>query len=177
MLTQLIIPNKYINASLKDFPEDVLKQITEKTKSSFYIMGEPNTGKSHLAWALYKNHYDNEKLYKPLTIGIFVNALTLKFEIADANKEGSENSPYKLLQKYSNTGLLIIDDISAVEKITDYTFEMFYQIINSRYENERQIIFTSNVPLDMLKFDERIVRRIEEISQLIWLTERHLTNK
>ena len=55
--------------------------------------------------------------------------------------------------------LLILDDIGAQMKKEWVDTELF-SLIDWRYSNKRVTIFTSNVPIEQLNLDERIVDRI-----------------
>ena len=75
-----------------------------------------------------------------------------------------ENDTEEVLNEYEQAHLLIIDDLGA-ENITDWSYEMLYQIINYRYSNLLPTIFISNLSdLELeKKLDKRIVSRIYEM--------------
>lgn len=63
------------------------------------------------------------------------------------------------LDRIKAAELLILDDIGAETKKEWVDTELF-RLIDSRYASKKVTIFTSNVPIDMLKINERIVDRI-----------------
>ena len=69
------------------------------------------------------------------------------------------------LDRLATVDLLHIDDLGA-EHRTDWVLEQLYTIINSRYEDERSIVITSNLGTatsSREQIGERIVSRLEEM--------------
>jgi len=64
-------------------------------------------------------------------------------------------------RRYVNARLLILDDLGAA-KDTEWTEEINYRLINSRYENGLPMLITSNVPVAQLgtKLGERVASRL-----------------
>ena len=55
----------------------------------------------------------------------------------------------------------MIDEFGT-ELPKDWIGERFYSIINSRYQDKLITIFTSNLSLEALQYDDRITNRIKE---------------
>jgi DNA replication protein DnaC len=72
------------------------------------------------------------------------------------------------LDRLAAADLLHIDDLGA-EHRTDWVLEQLYTIINSRYEDERSTVVTSNLGRDELaqQLGERIVSRLEGMCELL----------
>ena len=87
-----------------------------------------------------------------------------------ASFDNNRVSELDILDEYSNAKLLIIDDI-GVEKITDWSRQVFYTLIDRRYRNMKQTIITSNLYLDEISknIDDRIVSRLIEMGKIIKL--------
>ena len=68
---------------------------------------------------------------------------------------------HQLLDDLSKAEVLIIDDF-GIEKVKDWIEEKLYHIINARYINRLITIFTSNLPIERLDYDDRITNRIKE---------------
>lgn len=68
------------------------------------------------------------------------------------------------------TEILIIDDFGT-EQVAPWINDRFYQIINDRYVNKKVTIFTSNVKLEKLQYDDRITNRILESTYQIHFPE------
>ena len=68
------------------------------------------------------------------------------------------------------TEILIIDDFGT-EQVASWINDRFYQIINDRYVNKKVTIFTSNIELEKLQYDDRITNRIKETTYQIHFPE------
>ncbi|SHF79988.1 DNA replication protein DnaC [Caldanaerobius fijiensis DSM 17918] len=91
------------------------------------------TGKTHLACAI-ANHLIREK-----QVGvIFGNTASLFSDL----RELDDIAP--MLEELKRVDLLIIDDLGK-ERPTEWVAEKTYEIINSRYENLKPIIVTTNM--------------------------------
>lgn len=100
----------------------------------------------------------------------FAVSMTILQEIKSSWRKDAEYSENKLLDALSATDILIIDDF-GVEAPADWINDKFYQIINERYVNRKVTIYTSNEPLDKLRYDDRITNRIKERSYQISFPE------
>lgn len=88
---------------------------------------------------------------------------------AGAREEGRQNES-QLLDALGMTEILIIDDFGT-EQVAPWINDRFYQIINDRYVNKKVTIFTSNIELDKLQYDDRITNRIMESTYQIHFPE------
>lgn len=145
------IVNKYI-VHFEEFREKGLGlYIYSKTKGS---------GKTMLACCilneLAKRYHGSIK---------FINALDF-VEITKKSFKGDQQEVDALYQ----AAVLVIDDI-GVQLTKEWTDTVFYRLINDRYVNRRPTIYTSNVPSDKLKMDDRVVDRIESTTYLVGLPD------
>jgi chromosomal replication initiator protein len=119
-----------------------------------YIYGGVGLGKTHLLHAIGNKILKNNKNIKILyvTSETFTNQLINA--IKDAKMEIFRN-------KYRNIDVLLIDDIQFIagkERIQ----EEFFHTFNTLYENQKQIILTSDQPPKQIKFlEDRLVSRFE----------------
>lgn len=122
-----------------------------------YLYSEAKgSGKTRMAMSIA-----NELIYKK---GIQVKCAT-SLQILNAIKKSWDNSSAEteseLIEFLSKSEVLIIDDF-GIEQVKDWIRERFYQIINARYIDKKVTIYTSNVCLDALQYDDRITNRIKE---------------
>lgn len=119
--------------------------------------GTKGSGKTRMAVSIA-----NELIYEKQIQVKFATSLQILSEIKSTwDKNGNKLSESKLMDFLSTTEILIIDDF-GVENHKDWIDDKFYDVINSRYNGKKITVFTSNLPLEFLKYDERIIQRIKE---------------
>lgn len=100
------------------------------------------TGKTHLAAAIAL-YLLNKGI--PVIFGTLINLLgKIKETYSDYNE-----SEEKIIDTYCMVDLLVIDDLGK-EKPTEWVLEKLYNIVNTRYENNKPIIITTNYNYDEL---------------------------
>ena len=133
---------------------------------SLYINGIVGCGKSLLAAKLLLKILEHSyfEIEHKINSYLFINTS----EMLELIKKGFDNKEQEdIIEKCKTVDLLILDDI-GVEKVSDWTFQMFYLLINYRYEHLIPIIFTSNLTKEQLGKklgDHRLVSRITAMSE------------
>lgn len=95
----------------------------------------------------------------------FINALDF-VEITRKSYDGDRQEVEALYK----AAVLVVDDI-GVQLSKEWTDTVFYRLINERYTNRLPTIYTSNIPVDKLKMDDRVVDRIESTTYQVDLPE------
>jgi DNA replication protein DnaC len=144
------------------------KNFIENLKSGrgLFITGTVGTGKTHLVVAIVDYIARLLKRKGSFKI-IFVTAIDLLSEIKYSY---DKNNTEDIINNFETCNLLIIDDL-GIEKTTDWTHELFYKIIDSRYSNLLPVIITTNLTDIEIKdkLSERIISRIYEMCKGIKL--------
>jgi len=133
--------------------------------SSILLSGKVGTGKTLLACLVLKEILKNG----------FTGEITTTIDFLDNikkcyNPNGNQEDVY--ISKLCNANLLILDDIGT-EKITEWSYDRIYKIINYRYINKKATIFTSNCSIKGLykHLDERLTSRIESMCNVKFLLD------
>ena len=107
---------------------------------------------------------------------VFLPAVELMLEIKESwrNEEDSRaESEKRILDKYTRCPLLTIDDLGA-EKVSEWSRQVIYLLIDRRYRDMKQTIITSNLTQGQLaeQLDARIASRIAEMGLVIDLGDK-----
>ena len=161
------LPARYDNVAYEDVHEDIRKkfEVMSETHKGLYIHGVVGTGKTHIAYALYRWCFPKAGAY-----GRFWNTtellrdIRLDFNRDNYDKHRSEDE----LMRFK--GVLFLDDIGA-EKNSDWATETFYMVINKRYNDKLPMVFTSNLSIKDLSIhlDDRTASRIVETCDVVEL--------
>lgn len=115
----------------------------------------------------------NELLSKGYRVK-FATAIAILNEIKSTWQKKSwqddNNTESRLLNELIQADVLIIDDFGQ-EKVSEWVNNEFYHIINERYVLNKTTIYTSNVLISELLYDERITTRVKEKSVLMSFPE------
>ena len=162
------IPPRFEHATYEHVPENIrqLFETMKNTRKGIYIHGAVGTGKTHIAYALYRNALQKSNFYAN-----FWNTTELLRDIRlDMSRDNYDKHRAEAdLMEY--TGILFLDDIGA-EHNSDWATETFYMVINKRYNYRLPMIFTSNLTVKELSshLDDRTASRIVETCDIVELT-------
>lgn len=88
-------------------------------------------------------------------------------DIAKAENEFGD----KILPAYRKSRLLILDDLGQKQSGEKWTSDILYDIFDYRMQKNLVTIITSNVPMNALDMDDRIVDRLNRMTQEMPLPE------
>lgn len=103
-----------------------------------WFMGDVGTGKTSLAMLVSGAALDAGR-----SVAIY-SLPRLLAEIRKTYDEDSERSYLDLLDRLAGVDLLHLDDLGA-ERSNPWVLEQLYTIINSRYEEARSVVVTTNI--------------------------------
>ena len=136
---------------------DMFKDAKRKGMGLYICSETKGSGKTRMAASIA-----NELMEKHDTQVKFSTSMRILTEIRRSYDPGIAMTESQLLSALSTTEVLIIDDFGT-ERVTDWVKDKFYEIINNRYVDKKVTIFTSNKPIEDLKYDDRITNRIKEM--------------
>lgn len=169
------IPKRFWEADLaRDFPR--MKRVIGE---SLFLPGQCGSGKTHLAIAILKydvlhkfaNYVRTKEPYDKRFE--FVSVFDLLAEVKRTYEKDACTTEYEVIAKYSNTPLLVLDDLCA-ERPTDYNMSVLMSIINHRYNEMIPTIITSNLGLKQmaLQFSDRIASRLTGMCSVLEMNGR-----
>jgi len=137
----------------------------KQTGKGLLLTGIAGTGKTHLVASI------TNYLLEELVSVVFVVVPDLLQDIRSTYNYNGEEVESKIMYGLNECDLLILDDI-GVEKKSDWTTEKIFTIINTRYSNQKPIIYTTNCNSNELeeRIGNRAFSRIIETSKIIKFT-------
>jgi len=111
---------------------------------SLLIWGDPGNGKSHLAAAICHKLKERDK------IPVFQTMTELLERIRSTFRQQSRESEREIMAALQDCDLLVLDDLGA-EKVSDWTLDVLFRIIDGRYRAKKPTLFTTNFsPTELL---------------------------
>lgn len=104
------------------------------------LEGQPGVGKTHLAVAVLKQVIEGTGAR-----GLFYDTRDLLRLIRSTYDPSTRATELQVLRPVMTADLLVLDDLGA-EKTSEWVEETMNLIVNSRYNERRLTIFTSNYP-------------------------------
>ncbi len=125
-----------------------------KNYNPLFIYGSSGLGKTHLLYAI-RNYLAKDR---PEITSVYVKGDDFTNELIDAIRCGGTVDFH---MKYRRSDLLLVDDIQFIAGKTS-TQEEFFHTFNALYEEEKQIVLTSDRPPNNIKtLEERLRTRFE----------------
>ncbi|HJN03193.1 MAG: DnaA/Hda family protein [Nitrospinota bacterium] len=118
------------------------------------IYGDMGVGKTHLLSAIGKEAMSSAND----AVIVYVNS---KFILAEQEKANNEFDVVSLVKEYNHVDFLIIDDIDEILKKSSIDEKVFH-LYNYLMQKGKQLIFSSSIPANQLKFtDQNLKSRLE----------------
>jgi len=124
-----------------------------------WLFGDTGTGKTTLAMLISKAALEAGR-----SVAIYSLPKLLARIRRTYDSEPGGDSYLSFFERLTGVDLLHIDDLGA-EKRSDWVLEQLYALINERYEAQRSVLITTNLPHDEL--EEQIgSRTVSRLSQM-----------
>ncbi|HEY0317022.1 MAG TPA: ATP-binding protein [Solirubrobacterales bacterium] len=124
-----------------------------------WLFGDTGTGKTTLAMLISKAALESGR-----TVAIYSLPKLLARIRRTYDSEPGGDSYLSFFERLTSVDLLHIDDLGA-EKRSDWVLEQLYALINERYETQRSVLITTNLPHPELEeqIGPRTVSRLTQI--------------
>jgi DNA replication protein DnaC len=144
------IPKRYQHCTLDNFTvyNESLKQAHACARGvvdafpvvakGIFMEGQPGVGKTHLAAAVLRQIIQNTG-----AVGLFYDTRDLLRIIRSTYDPSIRTTELEILRPVMRADLLVLDDLGA-EKTSEWVDETMNLIVNTRYNERRLTIFTSN---------------------------------
>jgi len=142
---------------VKGFVDDLDARLQEGR--GLWLFGDTGTGKTTLAMLISKAALEAGK-----TVAIYSLPKLLARIRRTYDSEPGGDSYLSFFERLTSVDLLHIDDLGA-EKRSDWVLEQLYALVNERYEAQRSILITTNLPHPELEaqIGSRTVSRLTQI--------------
>ncbi len=156
--------NRYFNANLAKWsahPEHhkAISNWIKNPQNMLIMLGTPGTGKTYFSMAVSNYFMENEQnVY-------YTNSRRFLQDIQ--NGIGQSKSQYETIQQIASYDILILDDLGASTN-NEWQKEVFLDLIDQRYSQQKPTIITSNISFENMKnvLGERIERRLNNDDNL-----------
>ena len=151
MLAEAGIPPRYQKCSFSTFTtypnEDLLRAVDKArgfaadfpvVEKGLLLIGRPGIGKTHLAVAALR-----EVVLRTSARALYYDTRTLLSTIRSTFNPVTRTSEAEVLDRVMGAELLVLDDLGA-ERATDWVADTMNLIVNTRYNDRRPTIFTTN---------------------------------
>ncbi|MCX8069127.1 MAG: chromosomal replication initiator protein DnaA [Thermodesulfovibrionales bacterium] len=147
--------SNFVVGASNDFAHAAAKKVTEnpgKTYNPLFIYGSSGLGKTHLINAIGNEIFDRNP-----SLNIYYKSIdVLTNEIITSLRQGKTG---ELLESLRPVDVFLVDDIHLIAG-KEGTQVQFFHIFNALYENQRQIILTSDrPPVEIADISDRLRSR------------------
>lgn len=143
----------------------------EEGKGLYFYSHTKGSGKTRMAISI------GNAIVKIKKLGVkYTTTMDLLSEIKNTFNGGSKLTEVQLIDFIKKIDVLILDDL-GVENPTPWVKSIFYSILDGRMDNKKITIFTSNLSMDELDYDERLKSRVEKMAIPIHFPEESIRGK
>src|SRR5687768_2879720 len=150
-LRETRIPPRYLKCTLDNFltyqNEELLRAVASAKRfadtfpvaqKGLMLIGPPGIGKTHIAVSVLRH-----VVQRTGARGLYYDTRALLKDIRSTYNPVTHTAEMDVIRPVMEAELLVLDDLGA-ERLTDWVEETMSSIVNTRYNERRLTIFTSN---------------------------------
>jgi DNA replication protein DnaC len=151
------LETKIAVTEVRSYIDDLDNRLAEGR--GLWLFGETGTGKTSLAMLISKAALESGR-----TVAIYSLPKLLARIRRTYDSEPNGESYLSFFERLTSVDLLHLDDVGA-EKRSDWVLEQLYALVNERYEDQRSVLITTNLPHPELEeqIGSRTVSRLTEM--------------
>ncbi len=153
---EAIIPEaQYCLQIMRQYAEQFAGILAEAPATGAILVGNPGTGKTHLACSLIRSLIERGYSARYTSIPALLS------ELREANRGVHDMNVSAMIRELASVQLLVLDEYGIhTQQAVDYQF--LFQLVDARYRNNVPTIMITNVHLDDVarELDERFLERI-----------------
>jgi DNA replication protein DnaC len=144
-------------ADVRKFIEELDQRLD--SGKGLWLFGDTGTGKTTLAMLISKSALEQGRSVAIYSLPKLLARIRRTYDSAPGG-----DSYLQFFERLTSVDLLHIDDLGA-EKRSDWVLEQLYALVNERYEAQRSVLITTNLPHDELEeqIGSRTVSRLNQI--------------
>jgi hypothetical protein len=156
----VIVPERYINAEIKDLKPDLQKAFAAENDTGILLWGEPGRGKTYAMCALVKKYMADGFLVRR------VHYEELCFRLRDTFNPKATQTEWGIIEPLLNCDKLFIEDVGTSKSLgsqeSDFSLRTFIVLLDMRLERLRPTFITTNKSVENLgkSFDDRVGDRL-----------------
>jgi hypothetical protein len=159
-----VLPARYRNSSLEDFPEDfsqfIRDWIGQSPTPSLLLTGPTGTGKTHMAAAIVRLRVETKGPILFKRASAFYSAVRESFSQPNVSEAD-------VMRKYGEYPMLVLDDLGS-GSLSDHERRSTLELLEMRSDDFRPTVVTTNWTIEQIgeRMDDRIASRLSEFKLL-----------
>jgi DNA replication protein DnaC len=146
-----LVPDKQQAARLGDLQKQAISTVKQNPLGSYLLMGDNGAGKTHIAYTLYAHAAQQGRRVVACPLRDLLEDFK-RYELGDSGDNGQRFYPRvspSELQSGGEKWTILLDEFEKA-RVTEFTSEMLFNLLDAAWKYQHQLIVTSNMDDDEL---------------------------